>query len=57
MNDGANRFPAFPCFRIITLTETVKQCGKKSFVFIILLEVQPLACGQDEANSQGKRMG
>jgi hypothetical protein len=53
MKDGANRFPAVPCFRVVARLATVKLCGQKSFVFIVLLKAQPLACGRDEANLAG----
>jgi hypothetical protein len=57
MKDGANRFPAFPCFRMIARPAAVEILRIKPFVFNILLKVQPLACGWGEANSQGKRIG
>jgi hypothetical protein len=54
---GLNRFPAFPCFRMIARPAAVKLDEGNHLFFRVLSKVQPLACGRDEANSQGKRMG
>jgi hypothetical protein len=37
-DDGANRFPAVPCFRMIARPAAVKLRGQKSFVFHHLTE-------------------
>jgi hypothetical protein len=47
----------FPAFAGSAGLRLLKFGGQKSFVFIILLKAQPLACGRDEGKLAGKTDG
>ena len=56
-DDGANQFPAIPCFRMIARLASVNFAGQSHPFFINLLKMQPLACRRNEADLAGNPDG